>query len=251
MHSQHEYSHLACKPYYNLKWDFPIRELANHRVKLVPWVSELYAEAFFQGVCAYPSFYDNIHVPPFTSSKDVKSMIDGWVDPKIGWAIFAMLDVSQPNAHALTPPLAGIIALGAPSVRRRCFEISVLTLPVYHRHNLSMHAIGLVLEYAFAPAPVGLGLRRVECRAAVRTMEDLRNSPTVRLAKKIGCTQEGVQRWFYAYPPGRSGMPGEEEDDRASSRHAVLLSICWDDWENGAKKRIASWLWATEASAKL
>ncbi|KAF7983100.1 hypothetical protein HWV62_24037 [Athelia sp. TMB] len=245
MHSQHEYSHLARKPYYNLKWDFPIRELENHRVKLIPWVSELHAEVFYQSVRAYPSFYDNIHVPPFTSSQDVKSMIDGWVER----AIFAMLDVSQPDV--LTPPLAGIIALGAPSVRRRCFEVSVLTLPAYQRHTLTTHATGLVLEYAFAPAPVGLGLRRVECRAAVRTMEDIRNSPTVRLAKKIGGTQEGVQRWFYAYPPGRSGMPGEKEDDRASSRHAVLLSICWDDWENGVKKRIASWLRVTEASAKL
>ena len=167
----------------------------------------------------------------------------------MGMAIFAVLDNTQSGSH--TQPLAGIIGLGPASVSRLSFEISVLTLPAYQRHTLSMHAMGLILEYAFAPAPVGLGLRRVECRAAVRTADGVRNSPTVRLAEKMGAQLEGVVRWHYTYPPGRSGMPGEKEESRARARHAALLSICWDDWENGVQQRVAYMLQAAEASAKL
>ncbi|KAF7972989.1 hypothetical protein HWV62_10611 [Athelia sp. TMB] len=246
MESEHEYANLARKPYYDLKWHFPIRQLENHRVKLVPWASDLHAEPFYEGVRYHPSVFDNIPDGPFTSAQDVKSLIDRWVNPKMGMAVFATLDISKSGS-----PLTGIIALRAASAANLGFELVALTLPAYQRQNMTAHAVGLILQYAFAPTPVGLGIRRVFCHTAIRAMDDIRNSPTVRLAEKIGFSREGVVRWHYTYPPGRSGMPGESEDHRARARHAVLLSICWDDWENGGKKRVASLLQAAETSARL
>ncbi|KAF7975002.1 hypothetical protein HWV62_10609 [Athelia sp. TMB] len=248
MESDCEYANLARKPYYDLTWHFPIRHLENHRVKLVPWVSDLHAEAFYEGVRCHPSFYDNIPFGPFTSADVVKSLIDVWMDPKMGMVVFAVLDI---NKGGLSSPLAGIIALRSASAASLSFEVIALTLPAYQRQNLNMHAIGLILQYAFAPTPAGLGIRRVCCYTAIRAMDDIRSLPTVRLAEKVGGRIEGVVRWHYTYPPGRSGMPGEKEDHRARARHAVLLSICWDDWENGGKKRVASLLQADGGSAKL
>ncbi|KAF7965312.1 hypothetical protein HWV62_24085 [Athelia sp. TMB] len=240
--SEHEYANLAHKPYYNIKWHFPIRELENHR-------SDLHAEPFYQGIREHPSFYDNIAFGPFTSAQDlVKSLIDIWADPKLGIVILSMMDNSETNSH--TQPLAGIIALRATSAESLSFEISVLTLPAYQRHSLSMHAVGLILQYAFAPPPIGLGLRRVDGRTAIRT-DDPRSSPMARLAQKMGFRTEGVLRWTFPFPPERSGMPREGDDKRARARHGVVMSICWDDWENGGDKRVASLLQAAEHSAKL
>ena len=51
----------------------------------------------------------------------------------------------------------------------------------------------------------------------------------------MGFTKEMVRRWERALPPQKSAIAAQsrEGDPRKEfgGRHSIMLSICWDDWE--------------------
>ena len=109
----------------------------------------------------------------------------------------------------------------------------------FHRTHVASNAAGLLLHYALdLPKDGGLGFRRVAWAA------NEHNEASLRFAQKMGFQKEGLLRWTRTVPPekmiGGNGKKGRDGAPRADfgGRNTVILSICWDDWENGARNAI-------------
>jgi RimJ/RimL family protein N-acetyltransferase len=178
------------------------------------------------------------------------------------------------DAPLQTPPpaFAGVLSYINASALNLCAEIGyVIVFPPWQRTHVAKNAAGLLMKYALdvpptpgkantstttnnpsntqAPSTGGLGLRRVVWQA------NARNIPSVKLAKRMGFHLEGILRWDRALPPGKEhasnhiGEGSENANTPAPSRHGdpkpgwvgrdtAILSVCWDDWENGVRELV-------------
>jgi RimJ/RimL family protein N-acetyltransferase len=175
-------------------------------------------------------------VAPFATAQDFVSAIME-IQPDRGVALFAVLDTSSPGA---VPQLAGMIGLLATSPTNLSTEIGfVITLPRFQRTHVTSNAVGLLLRWTLeVPAEGGLGLRRVAWRANVH------NARSVRAAERLGFRREGVFRWDTVLPAekieggNRGGIRAGDPKPRSLGRDTVFLSLCWDDWEAGARESV-------------
>jgi RimJ/RimL family protein N-acetyltransferase len=134
--------------------------------------------------------------------------------------------------------MAGLFGYLNTSEKDMATEIGpAIVFKKFHRTHVASNAAGLLLHYALdLPIHGGLGLRRV-ARAA-----NERNEASVRFAQKIGFQKEGILRWARTVPPEKmaasNGRKGRDGDPRADfcGRDTVILSVCWDDWENGGRE---------------
>lgn len=163
---------------------------------------------------------------------------------------------------------AGLIGLINSSRDMVATEIGlVLILPPFHRTHVASNAVGLLLHYALETStPQGhpsisflnttvnsnarleqhpnivtivngttLGLRRVAWQANVR------NAASTRLAERMGFRFEAVQRWGRVLPVDRPVDIEVRVDDpkaKAGGLNAIMLGLCWDDWEGGARDKV-------------
>lgn len=147
-------------------------------------------------------------------------------------------DTADPESGDLTAEnFAGIMALMTASVTNASAEIgNILIFAPFQRTHVTTNAAGLLLAYALNPPEEGgLGLRRMQWQANVD------NLPSVACAKRLGFRFEGVQRWQRVMPVWKKDLLKEEmrrEDGRGPGRHEAVLSICFDDWEGGAKESV-------------
>ncbi|KAK0445900.1 hypothetical protein EV421DRAFT_1708085, partial [Armillaria borealis] len=133
---------------------------------------------------------------------------------------FAVYDKSK-SEH----PYAWIITYINSSAEDLVTEIGfVMILPAFQCTHVTSNAVGILMNYALnLPADDGLGLRR-----------------------RMGFQMEGVMRWARVWPEakirGSGGVRVREEDPRAEEfaygRNVAVLSVCWDDWEAGAKEQV-------------
>jgi RimJ/RimL family protein N-acetyltransferase len=134
--------------------------------------------------------------------------------------------------------MAGLFGYINTSEKNMATEIGpAMVFKKFRRTHVASNATGLLLHYALdLPKDGGLGLRRV----AWATSE--RNEASMRLAQKVGFQKEGLMRWTMTVPPEKmaasNGKKGRDGDPRADlgSRNTVILSVCWDDWENGGRE---------------
>lgn len=157
------------------------------------------------------------------------------------WMMFAVIDKTRPaSAEDDEGELAGIICYLNTSMTHLSTEIgAVVILPPYHRTHVTTNAAGLMLQFALRGVQDGgLGLRRVQWQAS--TM----NGASIRVAERLGFQREAVLRWHFVFPQGaknnkvgngRPLPPGSREGDLG--RDTVVLSMCWDDWEQGAREK--------------
>lgn len=150
-------------------------------------------------------------------------------------------DTSESDADGA---LAGIIGLTHSSKADLNTEIGcVIVFPPFQRTHVTTHAVGLLLQYALnlpSQQPGSLGLRRVSWRA------NWLNKASVRTAERMGFTFETVLRWNRVFPPGKVGVGAgngrkvREGDPRAGCPgvDSVVLGLCWDDWEDGAREKV-------------
>jgi RimJ/RimL family protein N-acetyltransferase len=94
------------------------------------------------------------------------------------------------------------------------------------------------------PPPHGLHLRRVQWQAFST------NQASIAAAQRLGFQLEGIIRWQRVLPEGKIGNSDGVIDDKmpemdptgqkrlGPGRHSAMLSLCWDDWENGARERL-------------
>ncbi|KAE9385904.1 hypothetical protein BT96DRAFT_1088295 [Gymnopus androsaceus JB14] len=101
--------------------------------------------------------------------------------------------------------------------------------------------IGLLLRYALnlpTDSEKGLGLRRVQWEAYVN------NKSSIGLAMKMGMRMEGLKRWAGVLQPGKedgsNGHSTRQGDPRGGQcgGDTAWLAICWDEWEEGGKKKL-------------
>jgi RimJ/RimL family protein N-acetyltransferase len=160
--------------------------------------------------------------------------------PDPSFVTYAIIDKTRP--HSPSDPegeLAGMMSFMDTSPVHLSTEIGyVVVLPNYQRTHVTTNAIGLMLQYALdSEEKGGLGLRRVQWKA------NERNEGSIKAAERLGFRREGLLRWHFVFRDGeRKGKAGNGRALPRGSykgdlgRDTVVLGICWDDWEEGAKE---------------
>lgn len=164
--------------------------------------------------------------------------------------LFAVYDKTRVSESG-GPAFAGLIGYINASATDLCIEIGcVVVLPAFQRTHVASNAAGILLHYALdlpsessadssagAGCTGGLGLRRCVW------MANNLNRASVGAAERMGFVREGVMRWHRVLKPSQSqawnrrdirkGDPREE----CGGRDTVILSLCFDDWENGGREK--------------
>ncbi|KAF8176347.1 acyl-CoA N-acyltransferase [Mycena galopus ATCC 62051] len=226
-------------PPHDVNFCFPIpSNLENGRVKLVPFIPFEHADTFFAAAGPHPDLFAYLPWGPFSSAQDfVSTLIEQRIQPDRGMVLFAVFDTSVSGAE---PQLAGTIGLLDTSAANLSTEIGfVITLPRFQRTHVTSNAAGLLLQWTLnTSAEGGLGLRRVAWKA------NAHNTRSVHAAERLGFRQEGVLRWDRVLPAGKTdggnggGVRAGDTKPDCLGRDTVLLSLCWDDWEGGARESV-------------
>ncbi|KAI0041556.1 acyl-CoA N-acyltransferase [Auriscalpium vulgare] len=217
---------------YDVNFVFPIHlsTLRSARVELTPFIPALHAAPFLAELIAEPALLRWMPMA-FSTLPEVLTFIETFAraDPNV--IIFAVHD--RPSRA-----LAGIIGLLRTSAPNLCTEIGpVIIFPAYQGTYVGANAVGLILNYCLelpTASPPGLGLRRVQWTA------NPINAPSVRAAQRLGLKMEGTMRWAMVLPDGKEGKQPRDGDPagRKPGRDSVLLAICADDWEAGARAEV-------------
>lgn len=227
-----------------------IRNLAYH---LQP---AIHADTFFALSYPHPELYTHLPFGPFPSAANfVDQLIEGRIQRDPALILFAVIDKTRAAAASGNDnegALAGTIGFLNTSAANLCTEIGfVITLPPFQRTHVTSNAVGLLLQYALdLPSPAegalplgrekqgggGLGLRRVQWQA------NSLNLSSIRAAERMGFKHEAVLRWDRVLREGREmGKVGNGREVAGDiGRDSVMLSLCWDDWEDGGREKVLS-----------
>ena len=240
---------------YEVNFVFPWRDLENDRVKLVLFdVSPhprpvpayllhspqpaIHGPAYWEGTQDHPSLYDYLPWGPFPSLPSFTH----YLTPRLASPsslVLAVLDKSSPSSPGT--PLAGIVGFLNADAANLSVEVGLLVcLPAFQRRRVTYAAVALLLQYCLnVPAEGGLGglgLRRVQYQA------NSRNEKSVGFARRMGFRLEGIVRWQRVLDGSKPGNGGKlrEGDPRPGrgGRDTALLSMCWDDWEEGRRDAV-------------
>ena len=218
---------------YDVNFCFKIipEALENERVQLTPIIPRVHSAEFFSYIEKHPELY---RFYPFHAAKTHEELLlqlELLIRRDPTFVLFAIIDKTRENAFA------GVIGLLHTIAQHSITEIGyVLVFPPFQRTHVTSNATGLLLHYCLevpSASPPGLGLRRVEWRANVM------NRPSVAAAERMGMRMEGTLRWHYILPEGKEGNATRVDDPyKGVGRDSVMLSMCWDDWENGSREKV-------------
>ncbi|KAJ8589693.1 acetyltransferase [Rhizopogon salebrosus TDB-379] len=223
---------------------FPVRELSNERLKLTPFRASIHSSPFFAASSAYPELWAHVPIGPFETEQEFNTDFLRTIDhPDPGMMFFAIIDKTKPSSAADEEgALAGIVCYMGASPANLCVEIAIVVLPPFQRTHVTSNAVGLLLEYALElPSQGGLGLRRVQWLCSSM------NASSIRAAERMGFKKEGVMKWHCVYHRGkemgkvhngREFPPRDGHGEQDYARDTVVLSHCWDDWEQGWRENI-------------
>ncbi|KAI0777389.1 acyl-CoA N-acyltransferase [Trametes elegans] len=224
---------------YDITYAFPLPEetLDTPSLKLVPSGCQL--ELFRY----YPRVW---HTPPaFPAS------LERFFPRNPHPTYFAVIDKTRPDAAH--PRRGGGLAggVGLPSVSPANLQIapgSILVFPEFQRTHVARAMVAVCLNYILqlpSASPPGVGSRRAQwCANAL-------NARSVGLAERMGFRREATLRHAIVLPDelapyGRKGRPGDDDDDdeilKQSSGDTAVLSVCWDDWENGGREKVQAFI---------
>ncbi|EKM51083.1 uncharacterized protein PHACADRAFT_103896 [Phanerochaete carnosa HHB-10118-sp] len=215
---------------YDPNFYYPVKEFQSDRVKLVPFHPELNGKAFYDASALYPEVYDWIPFGPFPTIEGFLDYIEGRIHRDPALTLFVVYNKSVENE---TDQIAGLIGFLNTVPAYLSTEIGfVFTLPPFQRTHVTTHAVGLLLAWCFDE----LKLRRVQWQA------NALNEKSVSAAQKMGFILEGIIRWQRLLPPEKSerGLKPREDDPKPEyyGRNSALLSVCWDDWEDGVRQQV-------------
>lgn len=217
---------------YSANFNIPLPpSIETRRVKLTLFIPTIHGEAFFSAFNATPelSRYIPLSFPTYAHWLD---FVENYIHPDQGCVLFAIIDKTRPQE--VKDSLAGVIGLLNCVPNNMSVEIGpVIILPAFQRTFVSSNAIGAILKYILdVPSEGGLGFRRIAWTA------NPDNAASVKAAERMGLKKEGVVRWSWCLPSDKVGKKSGKERGDAPGRDSVLLAICWDDWENGAKEQV-------------
>lgn len=207
--------------------------LETSRVKLIPFIPSRHAQPFFDATRGHNLFH---HIPfLLTTIEEFLEFVE-WIRSQSIAILMLIIDKTKADLnHDLGGSMAGIIGLLHTSERNLSTEIGpVVILPAFQHTHVSSNAIGLMVHYCFdLPIVGGLGFRRVQWTA------NPTNLASVKVAEKIGFVHEGTMRWTWVLPEGKEGKMARVGDPLGRlGRDSVLLAVCWEDWEGGARERV-------------
>jgi RimJ/RimL family protein N-acetyltransferase len=213
---------------WNTSFCFPLDydRLQDERIALIPFVPSEHLPSLME---AFPP--QALYLPfDFTPESFLE-----WTKPIFGDGdtniLLAVIDKA-------TSKFAGTMGMFYTSRRDFSTEFGpVITIPAFQKTYVSTHAVGVLLKHCLEiPSRGGIGMRRIQWQAHPL------NAASLRLAERMGFIFEGVVRWSFVLPEGRQGEqalePREGDPVGRPGRHSKLLSLCWDDWENGARERV-------------
>lgn len=227
---------------------FPIWEIANSRVKLVPFNPDQHIDTFFNLSSPHPELYAYMPLGPFTTAASLQSEfhtpsttnILSLSNPES--FTFAIIDKTRPpSPEDPEGELAGTISYIHTSAIHLSTEIGfIVILPPYQHTHVAKNAVGLACQYALDSVEKGgLGLARVDWRAGTT------NEASSRLAERMGFQRNGIIRWHMRFVQGKlKGKMGNGRDLPAGSdpadvwRDTVMFSISWDDWEGEVRDEV-------------
>lgn len=240
----------------DINFCLPVRELENERVKLTPFIvivpklililrylSLVQPSKHLDPFFAIPSpSYEYLPWGPFVTSDEFNTtLFQGRIQPSQACVLFAIYDKTKaPETGTPDGELAGVIGLCDASAANLRAEVAfVMISPKFQHTHVTTNAVGLLLHYALdLPSEGGLGLRRVVWKA------NSLNTASIRVARRMGFVKEGISRWDWVLPDGKT-LGGNGRDRRAGDprpdslgRDTVVFSLCWDDWENVARVRV-------------
>ncbi|KAF2402293.1 acetyltransferase [Trichodelitschia bisporula] len=211
---------------------FPIRTIANDKVKLLPFTADRHADAYFTQTVSHPELYVHMPTGPFVRKEEfIEQLLEKTTLQDPGWFTYAVIDKTrQASAEDDEGELAGMISFLNTSAAHMSTEIGcIVILPPFHRTHVTTNAAGLMLQFALnSPIDGGLDLRRVVWQ--VSSM----NAASIRVAERLGFHQEGLLRWHFVFPNaiqmgkvgnGRALPPGCSEHDLG--RDTVVFSMYW------------------------
>ena len=222
---------------YDINWMMPLHEttLESDRVKLTPFIPSLYARPYADQVKAHPDIH-RYYPLDLTSLDKILLEIETLIRSRSAYILFAIIDKARGDAFA------GVIGLFGASPANLSVEIAwIVVFPEFRRTYVTSNAVGLILNYCLelpsaSPERRGLGFRRVQWSA------NPENQPSIALAKRMGFKEEGLLRWTWVVPQvvEGNGIPLRDGDPKSPNpgRHSIVLSLCVDDWENGAKELV-------------
>ncbi len=232
---------------YDVNFAYPIHEetLQNERTKLVPFIPSIHGETYWAQAGSHP---ENYRYYPFIFA--TLSEFLAWIELEVRRdpynIMFAVIDKTRPDPEhpEWGGSFAAVIGMYHTVPKNLVTEIAhVLVFPDFRGTHVAKDMVGLLLRYQLelpSAALPGIGLRRVVWCAHPR------NTPSTRLAEKMGFKKEGVLNWLWVLPDtlaveGRPGRIGDAHSGK-TGRDSVVLSHCWDEWENGGKERIEAFL---------
>jgi RimJ/RimL family protein N-acetyltransferase len=189
----------------------------------------------------YPELYAHIPLGPFATEQEFVEFVEK-VHLNREMILFAVIDKTRKaSKEDEDGALAGVLSYMNTSSTNLSTEIGyVITFLPFQRTHVTSNAVGLLLQYALEPpSNGGLGLRRVQWQT------NSGNSASARTAERMGFKMEGILRWDRVYYDGKTKgkvsngreMPrwGNQDD---LGRDTLLLSLCWDDWEQGGREKV-------------
>ncbi len=218
--------------------------LENERIKLTPIIPRIHATEFLEQVQKHPEIHHYIPFPFPNTLDDVCEFFREF--QKIpGHILFAIHDKTRPSdkfeqAVGGGGCFAGTIALVNTSIPDLSTEVGFIVFQDYQRTHVFSNAAGLLINYCLNlpsdPISPGFGFRRVQWFA------NSANLRSIAAGERLGFRQEATLRWHRVLPGGKDGIKSRDGDPAGEDRfgrHSVLLSLCWDDWDGGAKERLA------------
>ncbi|KAF7324815.1 Glycoside hydrolase family 1 protein [Mycena kentingensis (nom. inval.)] len=239
---------------YDQNFCFPIPpKIECDLVRLVPFVPSIHSEPFFAATKAHPELWNFLPFGPFSSADEfTSSLITDHIQPNKGSVLFAIFN-KPPTGE---PELSGTIGLLNTSPTNLCTELGfVVVLPAFQGTHVARRAAALLLRWVLStPAqfPGGLALRRAAWQA------NAANTRSIRVAERMGFRREALLRWERTLPPGLgkeafgNGAMLREGDPTPNrvSRHTVMLSCCWDDWEQGGVRDLVHKILSANPSSR-
>jgi RimJ/RimL family protein N-acetyltransferase len=184
--------------------------------------------------------YEHLPWGPFKSVEEfMEKLYNIRIHPNVGQTVFAVYDKTK--ATETGDPdgaLAGLMGYSNTNPAQLSTELAALISPRFQRSHVTSNAMGLLLHYALdLPSTGGLGLRRVEWRASPL------NASSIKAAERMGFKKDGYFRWHWVLPDEKergNGLSTRAGDPRERNlgRDTVVLSICWDDWEESVKGHV-------------
>ncbi|KAL1941883.1 hypothetical protein VTO73DRAFT_6883 [Trametes versicolor] len=237
------------KPY-NINFAFPLypETLETPHVKLVPFIPRIHADAYWANVKDRRAELFRYYTRFFHTLPEFLAFHELYFRRNPHQLLLAIIDKTRPDpdlAHAdWGGSFASVVGLINTSAANLQMEPGwVLVFPEFQRTHVAKTMVAIVLHYILqmpTASPPGLGFRRAQwCANAL-------NAPSVALGERMGFKREGTLRNALVLPEendayGRKGRPGDAFEGR-SSRDTAILSLCWDDWENGGREKVQAYI---------